>query len=110
MPNVLRVVIGSAQLLSAVPETAAPDAGDVLIEAHLPERSTATATEALLEDALPGRRRRRVVHRPSSAAAARRRGLLSMLSPPDRLEPLLRMARDKADGGLVRVESVRRAE
>ena len=37
-------------------------------------------------------------------------GILSMLAPPDRLEPLLRLARDRADGGLVRVESVRRAE
>ena len=36
--------------------------------------------------------------------------ILSMLSPPDRLEPLLRMARDKADGGLVRVESVHRPD
>jgi hypothetical protein len=33
-----------------------------------------------------------------------------MLVRPDQLEALLRMARDKADGGLVRVESVRRAE
>jgi hypothetical protein len=33
-----------------------------------------------------------------------------MLSPPDRLEPLLRLARDRADGGLVRVEAVRRVE
>jgi uncharacterized protein (DUF111 family) len=108
MPNVLRVVIGSAQLLSAVPETAAPDAGDVLIEAHLPER-TARDIEALMEDAyragaadawcIP------VVGRGGSQG-----GLLSMLAPPDRIEALLRMARDKADGGLVRVESVRRAE
>ena len=108
MPNVLRVVVGSAQLLSAVPETAAPDAGDVLIEAHLPERTVRDPT-ALLDDA----------YRTGAADAwfipvvgrgGAQGGLLSMLAPPDRLEPLLRMARDKADGGLVRVESVRRAE
>jgi pyridinium-3,5-bisthiocarboxylic acid mononucleotide nickel chelatase len=108
MPNVLRVVIGSAQLLSAVPETAAPDEGDVLIEAHLGERA-ARHPDALLEEA----------HRAGAVEAwfvsvvsrgGGQGGILSMLSPPDRLEPLLRMARDKADGGLVRVESVRRPD
>jgi uncharacterized protein (TIGR00299 family) protein len=108
MPNVLRVVIGNAQLLSAVPETAAPDEGDVLIEAHLDER-TGRHPDALLEEAY----RAGVVEAwfvPVVSRGGAQGGILSMVSPPDRLEPLLRMARDKADGGLVRVESVRRPD
>jgi uncharacterized protein (DUF111 family) len=104
----LRVVIGSAQLLSAVPETAAPDEGDVLIEAHLRAMVTGEP-DAVLEDAFRAGATDAwfvpVVSRDDGSG-----GILSMLSPPDRLEPLLRLARDRADGGLVRVESVRRAE
>jgi uncharacterized protein (DUF111 family) len=107
MPNVLRVVIGRAELLSAVPETAAPDAGDVLIEAHLPER-TARDPEALLDEAFRAGAAD-AWFTPVVGRAGAHGGLLTMLARPDQLEPLLRMARDKADGGLVRVESVRRA-
>lgn len=108
VPNVLRVVIGSAQLLSAVPETAAPDQGDVIIEAHL-RTIAADGADALLEDAFrTGAADAWFV--PVISRGGGTGGVLSMLSPPDRLEPLLRLARDRADGGLVRVEAVRRVE
>jgi uncharacterized protein (TIGR00299 family) protein len=108
VPNVLRLVIGNAQLLSAVPETTAPDAGDVLIEAHLPER-TAQDPARLLEEAFRAGAAD-AWFMPVVGRGGAQGGLLTMLARPDQLETLLRMARDKADGGLVRVESVRRAE
>jgi uncharacterized protein (TIGR00299 family) protein len=108
MPNVLRVVIGSAQLLSAVPETAAPDQGDVVIEAHLGERA-ARHPDALLEEAFRAGAAEAWVA-PVVTRGGAESGILTMVAPPDRLEQLLRLARDKAAGGLVRVESVRRPD
>ena len=70
----------------------------------------ATAPTRCWRTRLPRRRRRRVVRAGRLPGRRRPEGFSRCSSPPDRLEPLLRLARDRADGGLVRVESVRRVE
>ena len=108
LPNVLRVVIGSAQLLSAVPDTASSGETDVLIEAHMAERA-ARHPDALLEEAF----RAGAVEAwliPIQTRGGGTGGILSMVASPGEVEALLRLARGKADGGLVRVLAVRRAD
>jgi uncharacterized protein (TIGR00299 family) protein len=107
LPNVLRVVIGSAQLLSAVPDTA-PGEADVLIEAHVAERA-ARHPDALLEEVF----RAGAVEAwliPIQTRGGGTGAILSMIASPGEVEAVLRLARGKADGGLVRVLPVRRAD
>jgi pyridinium-3,5-bisthiocarboxylic acid mononucleotide nickel chelatase len=105
-PNVVRVVVGEAELLSAVPATTTPEEGEVFIEAHLSERAARHGDSLLAEAFRAGASEAWLV--PVVTRADGHGAILSMVSPANGVEPLLRLARDKADGGLIRVDSVRR--